>query len=152
MKTDRSFGIIPVHTDATGKPYFLLIRHTAGHWAFPKGHAEKGETELETARRELFEETGISDCEVLETARFEELFVIPTHVETFHKKAGEEVQKTIVYFVGKVSNTTVDIADTRGEITDFAWLPYEDALQKITFPETKEILIKTFNHITNTRV
>ena len=37
---------------------FLLIQHQAGHWAFPKGHANPGESPAETARREFAEETG----------------------------------------------------------------------------------------------
>ena len=42
---------------------FLLLHHTVGHWDFPKGNIEAGEDELETARREIFEETGIQDVE-----------------------------------------------------------------------------------------
>ncbi|HVP81899.1 MAG TPA: NUDIX domain-containing protein, partial [Nitrososphaeraceae archaeon] len=40
---------------------FLLLRYSQGHWDFPKGNKEKGETNLETTRREIKEETGISD-------------------------------------------------------------------------------------------
>ena len=37
-----------------------MVKHRAGgHWAFPKGHVEKGETETETAVREVLEETGV---------------------------------------------------------------------------------------------
>ena len=46
----------------------LLLQHSdkkkQGHWDFPKGHVEDGETELQTALRELAEETGITDVEV----------------------------------------------------------------------------------------
>ncbi len=50
---DASFGIVPVH-ERDGVRRFLLIQHLGGHWGFPKGHPEKGESPVETARRECF--------------------------------------------------------------------------------------------------
>ena len=38
----------------------LLLRHRNGDWVFPKGHVEKGETLLETAIREIEEESGVN--------------------------------------------------------------------------------------------
>ena len=57
---EKSCGIVLFNSDE-----FLLIQHPTksngdeGHWDFPKGHVEGNETELETAKRELIEETGI---------------------------------------------------------------------------------------------
>jgi 8-oxo-dGTP pyrophosphatase MutT (NUDIX family) len=56
----RSFGIIPVALQEGGPPLFLILR-AYRNWDFPKGGAEPGETPLETARRELAEETGIRE-------------------------------------------------------------------------------------------
>ena len=51
---ERSFGVVPVWKDVDGRVLFLLIQHHSGHWAFPKGHAHIGETDIEAAlRREL---------------------------------------------------------------------------------------------------
>jgi len=44
---------------------YLLLNYTAGHWDFPKGNIETGEDEIDTARREIREETGIDDVEFL---------------------------------------------------------------------------------------
>ena len=55
---EKSCGIVLFHSDD-----FLVIQHSTesneveGHWDFPKGHIENNETELETATRELHEET-----------------------------------------------------------------------------------------------
>ena len=51
MIEDFSCGVIPYRV-VDGTRQFLLIQHKAGHWAFPKGHPEAGETNLQTARRE----------------------------------------------------------------------------------------------------
>ena len=40
---------------------FLLLRNRRGFWGFPQGHKEKGETEIETLKREVAEETGIAE-------------------------------------------------------------------------------------------
>ena len=45
---------------------YLLLNYPAGHWDFPKGRIEKGETEIETARREIKEETDISKIKIFE--------------------------------------------------------------------------------------
>ena len=59
MKYEKSCGALTFR-GADGKRSVLVIRHRhGGHWAFPKGHVEPGETELETAARETREETGV---------------------------------------------------------------------------------------------
>ncbi|MEG2924609.1 MAG: NUDIX domain-containing protein, partial [Oscillospiraceae bacterium] len=51
MKKEKSCGVICFDLKEEN-PRVLLIRHRfGGHWAFPKGHVEKGETETDTALR-----------------------------------------------------------------------------------------------------
>ena len=54
---EKSCGCIIIN-----KNKVLLIKQTKGHWGFPKGHVEKDETEIETAIREVKEETNINSC------------------------------------------------------------------------------------------
>ena len=59
MMHEKSCGAI-VYRKYHGNTEILLIKHiNSGHWSFPKGHVEEGETEEETAKREIMEETGI---------------------------------------------------------------------------------------------
>ena len=59
MKMEKSCGAI-LCRETEELPQVLLIRHkNGGHWGFPKGHVEDRETEEETARREIWEETGL---------------------------------------------------------------------------------------------
>lgn len=59
MKREVSYGIVPLRY-MEGGWQILLIRHHAGHWTFPKGHADRGESPQQTAERELREETGLA--------------------------------------------------------------------------------------------
>ena len=61
MRHEKSCGGVVFKREEDGSFSFLLIEHLkGGHWAFPKGHMEKGESERHTARREIWEETGVS--------------------------------------------------------------------------------------------
>ena len=58
MKFEKSCGAIIVRkNDDTFET--LLIKMVKGHWSFPKGHVENDETEVETALREIKEETNL---------------------------------------------------------------------------------------------
>ena len=56
----RSFGIVPVAVGSDGSWLFLVLR-AFRNWDFPKGGPDDGETRLETALREMREETGIEE-------------------------------------------------------------------------------------------
>ena len=59
MAKELSSGIVVFFRSKKSIEY-LLLKHIQGHWSFPKGHIEEGETLEETAIRETFEETGIA--------------------------------------------------------------------------------------------
>ena len=130
MERDFSCGVIPVRlTD--GQRQYLLIQHHAGHWGFPKGHPEPGESDAEAAARELAEETGLTDAEILDQPTFDEHYV-------FMKKGGQKVHKTVRYFIGRVSSGEVIIQPE--EVADFFWGNAGAAREKLTFEEGRKLL------------
>lgn len=131
MLEDFSCGVIPYRVVA-GTHEFLLIQHKAGHWAFPKGHPEEGESYLETARRELEEETGIGRVEIDEGHRFEEAYV-------FTKRSGKQVSKRVVYFLGEVG-TGHSVRLQASEVSDYAWDDRDRARERMTFEEGRALL------------
>lgn len=124
----RSCGIIPFAVEK-GRVKFLLVKNIGGHWEFPKGHMEKGESEKQTARREFNEETGLKIKKILKYSYFE-------HYTYFWK--GEKKQKKVTYFLGHVYDGKVVFP--KDELTDFIWLSYRSALKKLTHSEIREIL------------
>ena len=59
MRKEKSCGALVVRR-GKNETEILLIKHNGGHWAFPKGHVEAGESEEQTALREVQEETGLT--------------------------------------------------------------------------------------------
>jgi len=141
IKKDTAFGIIPICFNDKN-PLFLVVQHQAGHWGFPKGHVEKNENSLDTARREFEEEVGITDYDIISEVPFVENYIISKEISTFHKKKGEEVEKTVSYFPAIIKNREVALQKT--ELQNFQWLPFEEAFETLTFKESKEILTKVY--------
>ena len=90
MKKEKACGFILFKGEN-----FLLLRHAnGGHWASPKGKISDGESELQTAKREVAEETGISNVEVIDGFREIQVYSL--------ERNGNKVEKEVVYFLGKV--------------------------------------------------
>ena len=140
---DEAFGIIPVFSTESDL-LFLLIQHQAGHWAFPKGHPDPGESALETAKRELEEETGIRDYEVLEEPSFVEHYSfvqesVPSSVKHYaFAKEGELIEKTVTYFVAFVNS--MEVVLQAEEVQNYAWSSFDEAINLITFDGNRGIL------------
>ena len=104
-----------------------------GHWAFPKGHANVGETELETARRELREETGIRDVDIKPGQIFEERYTKPR----WHEPK-TIIVKSVRYFIGEVKNPNLILQAS--EVQDAKWVAYAEARHLISFVAGRTLL------------
>lgn len=130
MEKEKSAGAIIFILDKQGNKY-LLLHYEAGHWDFPKGHVEKGEKEEDTVKREVKEETGIGKIDILKGFR--------ENIHYFYRFKGKLMSKDVVFLLAK---TTQDKVKISFEHIGFEWLPYEEALERLTFKNAKEILKK----------
>ncbi len=139
IKQEKSYGIIPVYTKSS-QPLFLLVKHNKGHWAFPKGHIEKGESPIQTAKRELFEEVAIEarDINIIEGITFTENYSFT--------KDNQKIGKTNGYFIG-ITDNMMEVKILKKEISEYKWAEYETALQTITFDKSKEILREALRYL-----
>ena len=140
MIRDFSFGVIPVRV-VDGRREFLVVQHRGGHWGFPKGHPEGDETPVETARRELAEETGLTQCEIIEDEHFEEHYY-------FTKRSGKRVHKTVVYFIGMVQGGTV--TPQAAELLDYFWGDLEATRRRLSFDEGRDLLTRAEHSLAQT--
>lgn len=111
----------------------LLIQMLGGHWSFPKGHVENSETEIETALREIKEETNL---EVTLDTRFRE-------ITTYSPKPN--VLKDVIFFIGYAKSGNVIIQ--KSEVKNYMWVNIHDACHTITYDEDKKILRKAIKYL-----
>jgi 8-oxo-dGTP pyrophosphatase MutT (NUDIX family) len=127
MKMERSAGVIVFRDDPSGRVYLLL--DYGKHWDYPKGHVEKNEDDLSAARRELEEETGIRDAEILPGFSRE--------MQYFFRAKGQLIRKTVIFFLARTDRQRVRLSDEH-EGSEF--LPYEAAMKRLTYSNAKQIL------------
>lgn len=113
----------------------LLVKQTQGHWGFPKGHVEENETEVETAIREVKEETNI-DVEVEENKRY-----------TMEYITNKGKSKEVVYFIAKQIGG--EIKKQESEINEIEWITFNEAFKVITHDNAKNLFRKVLNDIEN---
>jgi 8-oxo-dGTP pyrophosphatase MutT (NUDIX family) len=129
VRKERSAGFVVYTEREDGKRLYLLLHYPSGHWDFPKGHVEEGESEIGAALRELKEETGLTDVEVA--------FGFRKEISYFFTEAGERVLKTVVYYLCRSKTTEIKLSY---EHKGYEWLHYEAALSKIKFRTSKDVL------------
>ena len=128
MLHEKSCGAI-VYRRFHGNIEILLIKHVnSGHWSFPKGHVEGDETELETARREIKEETGL------------DVILDQTFRETVSYSPRRDTQKIVVYFLALARN--YDFVSQEEEIAEIRWVDIVRAARMLTYENDKTIVNK----------
>jgi 8-oxo-dGTP pyrophosphatase MutT (NUDIX family) len=133
---ERSAGVIVFRKGEGGEKFYLLLDY-GKYWDFPKGHIEAGEEERATALRELSEETGIKNAELMDDFRHEIVY--------FFRPAGRGlVRKTVVFFIGEVESEEVKISH---EHVGFEWVKGDEGLARVKYPTAKEVMRAVLNHI-----
>ncbi|MGE0207000.1 MAG: bis(5'-nucleosyl)-tetraphosphatase [Candidatus Babeliales bacterium] len=131
MIKEFSAGLV-LYTYKNNTREYLLLHYQSGHWDFPKGHIEPGESKYEAALRELKEETGL-EATILDG--FEESFSYFHHLP----KTEELAHKTVYFFIGVASSKEVILSH---EHINYVWLSFKEALKQLTYDNAQELLQK----------
>jgi len=112
----KSCGVLIVRGSPPAE--FLLMKHPK-RWDLPKGHIDEGETELECALREMWEETGIPpEAVVLDpTFRYEQEYFVK-----YARTDGARSLKKLVIFLGTIQG---NIEITVSEHDGYSWFPWK---------------------------
>lgn len=135
MKTEKSCGAVVLRKDQ-GRLQVLLIKHiNGGHWAFPKGHVERGETEEQTALREIKEETGLT------------VMLDTNYRKTVTYSPKKDVVKDVVYFVAVAKDGQRTAQES--EISRIRWTDADRAADFVSFENDKVILLGALEYYLN---
>jgi 8-oxo-dGTP pyrophosphatase MutT (NUDIX family) len=126
---EKSCGAV-VYRKYHGNTEILLVKHVkSGYWSFPKGHVEEGETEAQTASREIMEETGI------------DVFIDTGFRETVTYSLRRDIKKTVVYFVARIKKNQ-SLVPQCSEISELRWVSAEKAASFLAFENDRAIINK----------
>lgn len=132
MAYEKSCGSVLYRTQNEFR--VLVIKQARNNnWSFPKGHVEEGETEQQTAIREVFEEVGIK------------VSLIDGFRETISYNPRAGVNKDVVYFVADSKLQAVKLQ--KEEVSDYKWLRPAQAFKTLTFKNDKDILKKALDFL-----
>ena len=132
MPREVSAGAIIVRKSPSGRE-FLILHYELGHWDFTKGHIEKGEDERETVRREVTEETGITDIMFVEGFR--------ETIKYFFKWKGRGIFKIVIFYLVETPQKEVKLSH---EHIGYEWLSFGDAMKRLKFKNSRTILEKAY--------
>lgn len=134
MLYEKSCGAV-VWSKTDNAINILLLNHrNGGHWSFPKGHIENDETEIQTAHREILEETSL-DLKIDDSFRF---------VNTYSPK--KNVMKDVVFFSAFYEKGEVKAQES--EVNEIKWFELSDAIKALTYQNDKNLLIEFSKFIT----
>jgi 8-oxo-dGTP pyrophosphatase MutT (NUDIX family) len=125
-----------VYQVVNGQPKYLLEKSaTSDFWGFPKGHVEGQETLVQTAIREIKEETNLD-------------VVID---DNYHVDAEYDMpnghHKVVTFYTAPVTNPQITLQ--KEEISAYQWSSYDEARQIVTYDNLKDVLQKANQYLVN---
>lgn len=132
MIKEKSCGAVVYKYD--GEQLLILIeKMQKGHYSMPKGHVESGETEVQTATREIKEETNLD-----------------VNIDTGFRKTitfspYENCMKDVVFFVAEYVGG--DMTNQECEVSQLMWLPVSEAVDIITHDTDRDVLKAAVDYI-----
>ena len=128
----KSYGVIPIFKDKNSFNILLVKNSKGGHWGLPKGTPEKDEKPIDTAKRELFEETGIKDIEIKSEPTLEEKYDF--------EQNGSAYSKTNTYYLGFVNKMTE--GNQLDQIDELKWVKINKAQNTLTHQSAIDVVNK----------
>jgi bis(5'-nucleosidyl)-tetraphosphatase len=129
-RRDFAAGFVIFRLNEKGERSYLVMKNAAGHWELPKGHAKAGETWIQTAVRELEEETGICDAQPMPGFARQIEYV-------FRDRRVGLVRKTVCFAMSQTKTRKIHLSR---EHTESSFLQFDAAINRLTHAGTRAVL------------
>ncbi len=129
MFLKKAAGAVVFYKNPNGKIEYLLLKHSARYWNFPKGGVEAGEREIDTAQREVREETGLDNFKIIPGFRTGEQYYYRGHKD--HPKIEERdkiITKAVTFYLIEARNKDVKISH---EHEGFEWNDFDGTTRRL---------------------
>jgi len=140
-KYDKSFGVIPIRKRNDQWEIFLINQYSKigknTYWVFPKGHVEGEETPLQTAKRELKEETDMEAVRIIEKPTFELAYNFVFD--------GNRIEKSVTFFIGLIESDGYRLDPE--EVKDAGWFKLEEVGSRLDYSDTKAMFEKVKKYL-----
>ena len=138
INEEISVGAIIYKKTSENILFLLVYSKRNKEWGFAKGHIEQNETEFQTAKREIKEETGITNITFIKNFRETDSYKIKG---TLPSTKNRIINKKVIYYMC-CTNEDFTTNYTDFEIGKCKWVSYTDALFLLKYDKQKEILSK----------
>lgn len=125
---ESSCGAVVFRQEGNQKKILLIRNKRSAHWGFPKGHIEPGETNEETAIREVLEETGLH------------IKILPDFIQSSEYTIQGKIEKSVVIFLAETTEKEYKLQIE--EIEECGWFDYQGAMHTLNYENDKRILEK----------
>lgn len=137
MGKEYSFGAVIYHINQ-GTIEYLLERMASGHTSLPKGHIEKGETPVETAKREIKEELNL------------DVDLDTSFAQTITYSPAVGISKDVTFFLAVPTSDRIITQKT--EVDSAYWASFEKAIKDITHTSDRAVLTAANEFILKNKV
>ena len=104
-------------------------------WVLPKGTMEAGESRVETALREVYEESGVEASVMKYVGKSQYTFAVP-----------EDIVSKEVHWYLMIADSYYSKPQKEEYFTDSGYYKYHEAYHLLKFPNEKQILEQAYNH------
>jgi len=130
-------GGIVFRRDKAGSVEILLIQDAKDRWTIPKGHIEEGETAQQTAKREIGEEAGLKQVDVLG-------WLGKIHFR--YRRIDKLVLMTTQIYLVRAMGDTNDIQKEEW-MNGIKWFKFHDALDAIEYEDIGKLMLLAMKRI-----
>ena len=135
---ESSCGAVVFRCEGEKKKFLLIRNRRSAHWGFPKGHIEPGESNEQTAIREVLEETGIN------------IRILPDFKKCSEYTIQGRIEKSVAIFLARTDD--VEYTVQAEEIEECGWFSFDDAMKTLNYDNDKRILEQAGQYIEANRI